>query len=553
MKKSTLILTCIALVFISCKTTGMDEEEVTKLESSSDKKNISSVQENPESSSSEKNSSEESSSSSSQSSSSPEYSSEEEAAYSSSISIYEPKDQIILGGDDNDIYYPGNEKFTEFELSGFVKRWEDSLSTFGLDVDAASYTFARSRVLNYSMIPDSQEVRTEEFLNYFDYNYEEPTAGVFGITTEFTRSPFRDSLNILKIGLKAHTPALEQVPWNLTFLIDVSGSMSGRLDLVKQSLHILVDNMKEGDLISITTYAGKVSTVLEPISLRDSDRETIKGMISDLTAGGSTAMGDGLTNAYQVNQSAFLSHGANRVIVCSDGDANVGAVGGNALLELIQDYVDQGIMLSTLGFGLGNYQDATMEKLANSGNGNYYYIDGIDEAERIFTDKIASTIEAVAIDAKIQVQFNQPIAMYRLLGYENRDIADTLFHADTTDAGELGPGHTVTALYEFNYDSIAYSDPVVTVHLKYKDKDGNNIEQLFESEIDYNFKDHSNLSNDTKLSILVGEYADILRRTPHVSTTLPELWSLAQDWQVNTNEQRNEFYQILEKAATLSP
>ncbi|MGL1902284.1 MAG: von Willebrand factor type A domain-containing protein [Fibrobacterales bacterium] len=456
---------------------------------------------------------------------------------------------LTLGSSGN--FYPGSETFSSFQLGGFVATVDDNQSTFGLDVDAASYTFARSRILDYAMVPDSQAVRTEEFINYFEYDYPEPEEGVFTILTDIAESPFRDSVSILRVGLKAHTPSVERVPWNLTFLLDISGSMRGRIDLVKESLYVLIDNMQEGDYLSITTYAGSVSTVLNPISLKDSDREAIKGLLKDLTTGGGTAMGDGMTNAYTVNRSAFLSDGVNRVIVCSDGDANIGSVRGEEMLTQIQEYVDGGIMMSTLGFGIGNFQDATMEKLANKGNGNYYYIDGIKEAQRIFGKKIAATIEAVAIDTKIQLEFDtQKVKRYRLLGYENRDIADELFEVDTTDAGEIGPGHTVTALYELVMNDENNGTMLGSVRIRYQNTKGTSYEESSTIVVSDNTTFESQ-DDDFKFAALVGEYSDVLRKTPHSHSTLAGVLSYAQQWQLDDNDERKEFYEILESVAGL--
>ncbi len=449
------------------------------------------------------------------------------------------------------VYYPGTTEYSSFQLGGFIETLIDNQSTFGLDVDAASYTLARS-VLNSNQLPDSAQVRTEEFINYFTYNYPEPENSVFHISADIAASPFRDTLQVLRVGMRAYTPEIRRQPWNLTFLIDISGSMNGRLDLVKESLSILIDNMKEGDYLSITTYAGSVQTILEPISLMDSDRETIKGMISDLESGGGTGMADGMTNAYTVNRSALLSEGVNRVIVCSDGDANIGARGGDDLLALIEEYVDEGIMMSTLGFGLGNYKDNTMETLANKGNGNYYYIDGINEAQRIFGDKIAATIESIAIDTKIQVEFDsEKVRSYRLLGYENRDIADELFEVDSTDAGELGPGHTVTALYELVLTKGLPSNTTLgSVRLRFKDLQGTSFEESIEITTS-NSMSFDDQDSDFRFATLVGEYADILRKTPHSTTTLTELQNIAQAWGLDDSDERIEFYEILKKASIL--
>ncbi len=447
-------------------------------------------------------------------------------------------------------YYPGTEDFSSFQLAGFVLTTEDNQSTYGLDVDAGSYTWARNQI-NYGYLPDSQSVRTEEFINYFRYDYAEPTDGVFSISTDISDSPFRDSVHIMRIGLKAATPKTEYVPWNITFLIDISGSMGSRLDLVKESLYFLIDNMRDDDFISITTYAGSVTTVLEPVSIKDKSKAAIKALIGDLKSGGGTSMSDGMTNAYETNQSAFLNTGVNRVIVCSDGDANIGSTRGEDMLKEIEKYVDEGIFMSTLGFGTGNYKDNTMEELANRGNGNYYYIDGMEESKRIFGEQLAATIQAVAIDAKIQVTFDESTVLsYRLLGYENRDIADTLFEVDSTDAGEIGQGHTVTALYELILapgaeSANAYGD----IRIRFKDVEGETHEESIV--IENNALSFTDQATDFQFSVLVGEYADILRKTAHSYTTLQGLWIQAVEWNLNDNDQRKEFYNLLEQATTL--
>ena len=427
------------------------------------------------------------------------------------------------GGD----YYPGEERHGELTYNGFVFTTEDNLSTFGVDVDAGSYTFGRKKI-NEGMVPNPSSVRVEEYINYFRQDYQPPDDQPFSVNIDGAPSPFRsDDLHLLRIGLMGREASEEEMPWNLTFLIDISGSMRSRLDLVKESLYILVDNMRLGDQVSICTYAGSVGTVLNPTSLLENDADAIKDIISDLEAGGSTAMASGLQNAYDVNNSDFIEYGVNRIIVCSDGDANVGATSHEEILELIEEYVDQGITLSTLGFGSGNYNDYLMEQLADQGNGNYYYIDSIEEAERLFTEELLAVMEVIAKDVKIQVEFNAAsVLRYRLIGYENRDIDDEDFENDSTDAGEIGAGHRVTALYEIELTQSGISNLGI-VHLRYKLPNG---------EIDIPFDVHINrqdladqfvdASNRFRFTAGVAEYAEIVRESPHVETTLPVVEAL---------------------------
>ncbi len=451
------------------------------------------------------------------------------------------------GGD----YYPGNEQFGELSYHGFVYTADDNLSTFGADVDAGSYTFGRKKI-NEGWLPPAESVRVEEYINYFRQNYEAPTNDPFAVMIDGAPSPFRsDSLHLLRIGLQSRLSTAEDIPWNLTFLVDISGSMTSRLELVKESLYILVDNMRIGDQISICTYAGRVGTVLMPTSLQGNDAEAIKNIISDLQAGGSTAMASGLQNAYSVNSSALLGQGVNRVIVCSDGDANVGATSTQSILELISDYVDQGITLSTLGFGQGNYNDYLMEQLADQGNGNYYYIDTLDEAERLFTEELSALMEIVAKDVKIQVEFNAAaVERYRLIGYENRNIEDEDFENDSTDAGEIGAGHRVTALYELELKNNS-PDQIGTVHLRYKLPDGD-TDIAFErfissSDLTSNFYQ---ASARFRFTAGVAEFAEILRESPHVNTTLSMVENLVSNSLVASDERDVELLELIRKAQT---
>jgi len=357
----------------------------------------------------------------------------------------------------------------------------------------------------------------------------------------------------LRIGLQGREPAEgESQPWNLTFLVDISGSMTSRLDLVKGSLFILVDNMRAGDQISICTYAGGVRTVLTPTPLAEIGKESIKGIISELQSGGSTAMASGLQNAYNVNMSGFLDDGVNRIIVCSDGDANVGAVRHEEILELIASYVAEGITLSTLGFGQGNYNDLLMEQLADKGNGNYYYIDSLAESERLFTEELIAMMEVIAKDVKIQVEFDPyKVIRYRLIGYENRAIADEDFEDEETDAGEIGAGHRVTALYELELSNNPLGH-LLTVHLRYKLPRGTADIALdvpvARSDLAETFYA---ASRRFQFTAAMAEYAELLRGSPYVTTTLADVESLAAQTLWGDDDRDVEFLELVRKAQTV--
>lgn len=456
----------------------------------------------------------------------------------------------LSGGGTYSDSYPGAEKSHPFTPHAFVPASEDNLSTFGLDVDKASYTFHRKKVLQEGMLPDPRAVRTEEFLNYFGFSCANGRGDdVFRIEVETARSAFRDSLVNLRIGLEARDSRPAGAPWNLTFLVDVSGSMTERLELVKRSLGYLVDAMRPGDRISVATYAGSVSTVLEPTTLAERDKAAIKGILGDLKPGGGTAMSDGLANAYAVNRRGYLDGGVNRVIVCSDGDANIGAAGWDEMLKRIREYKDDGITLSTLGFGLGNFNDANMEMLADRGNGNYYYIDSDQEAQRLFREELTSMMQVVAWDSKVQVEFDEAaVRSYRLLGYENRDIADTAFKNDTTDAGELGAGHTVTALYELVLENPAA--PLGTLHLRYRDAAG--VNRSLDRELgSFTGKGFAQASTDFRFAFAVAEYAEILRGSGFVGTGMQDVAAMLKGLDAGGDSKRTEFAQIVAKAAGL--
>jgi len=327
---------------------------------------------------------------------------------------------------------------------------EVPLSTFSIDVDRASYSNVR-RFLNQGTLPPINAVRIEELINYFTYNYPQPDdEHPFSINTEVIPCPWNKDHQLALIGLQGKKVVLDHMPpANFVFLIDVSGSMNNpdKLPLLKRSMGLLVNELRNNDRVAIVVYAGNAGLVLP--STTGSNKEKIMEAINNLEAGGSTAGGAGINLAYKVAREHFLSEGNNRVILATDGDFNVGVSSDGELVTLIEEKRKEGVFLTVLGFGTGNYQDAKMEKLADKGNGNYAYIDNIMEAQKTLVSEMGGTMLAIAKDVKLQVEFNPAsVKEYKLIGYENRLLHDRDFNDDTKDAGELGSGHTVTALYE---------------------------------------------------------------------------------------------------------
>ncbi len=324
------------------------------------------------------------------------------------------------------------------------------VSTFSADVDTGGYANVR-RLLNQGSLPPDGAVRLEEMVNYFPYDYALPSDGSpFGVTTELAPSPWNPHTRLLRIGIKASDRAVaELAPANLVFLVDVSGSMDRRegLPLVKSTLKLLVDQLRDQDRVSLVVYAGESRVVLEPTSGRD--KAKIRNAIEQLTAGGSTAGASGIELAYQMARQGFIKDGINRILLATDGDFNVGISDFDSLKQMAADKRKTGVSLTTLGFGVDNYNEHLMEQLADAGDGNYAYIDNLREARKVLVDQLSSTLAVVAKDVKLQVEFNPAqVSEYRLLGYENRALKREDFNNDKVDAGEIGAGHTVTALYE---------------------------------------------------------------------------------------------------------
>ena len=403
--------------------------------------------------------------------------------------------------------------FQHYGVNPFIDTEDDQFSTFAIDVDTASYTIAR-RFLDDGHLPDQNSIRVEEFVNYFDQGYAAPTDDAFAIHLDGSPSPFGNGNHwLMRVGLQGKELLDEQrQDATLIFTIDISGSMAreDRLGLVKRSLRLLVDELRSDDKVAIVTYGDRGSVLLGATEARE--RGKILQAIDSLEPGGSTYVEDGLKVAYKLAVEEVASNRITRVMVLSDGVGNVGNTGHESILRQVQDYVDQGVTLTTVGFGMGNYNDILMEQLANDGDGAYYYVDTITEARRIFVEDLTGTLQVIAKDAKVQVEFNpEVVSRYRLLGYENRDVADEDFRNDAIDAGEIGAGHSVTALYELKLREGA-EGVIGTVYMRYEDVGLNEV-----VEINREFH-HSDLAADFEetaptfqLSAVVAEFAEVLR------------------------------------------
>ncbi|AWV90786.1 vWA domain-containing protein [Bradymonas sediminis] len=433
---------------------------------------------------------------------------------------------------------------------------DDALSTFSIDVDTGAYTLAR-RAINSGAMPSPGTVRVEEFVNYFKYDYPAPKDGAFGVSLDAAPSPFEPALNrkIVRVGVQGKRLNREsRKPVHLTFLVDVSGSMSGhdRIELAKESLQILTRNLGEEDTIAISTYSGAVKTILEPTGA--AQRAKISKAIDSLSAGGGTRMGDGLELAYKMALKGFVADHANRVIVLSDGDANVGATTFPEILSTIRSYVEDGVTLSTIGFGMGNYKDQMMEQLANQGNGNYYYIDSKKEAQKVFGEQLDGTLQVIAKDVKIQVEFDaDSVISYRLLGYENRDIADNDFRNDRVDAGEIGAGHSVTALYEVVLSEAAARGKAIsqlaTVRIRAKTPTGTQArEQAFVLTTRDMHAKLADASQDFQFATAVAGFAEVLRDSPYAKgLSLALVEELAKSASTPAQADRQEFIGLVAK------
>ncbi len=461
----------------------------------------------------------------------------------------------------------------------FVAVNQHPLSTFSIDVDTASYANVR-RMLTSGQLPPKGAVRIEELLNYFSYDYPQPEGDVpFSANIEIAGCPWKPEHRLARIGLKGKEIATDKRPVsNLVFLIDVSGSMQceNKLPLVVQGLKLLVNQLTENDRVAIVVYAGAAGTVLD--STTGDHKPVILAALDRLQAGGSTNGAGGIRQAYAVAQQHFIKSGTNRVILCSDGDFNVGTTSQSELVSLIEDKAKSGVFLTVLGFGLGNYKDSTMEKLADKGNGNYGYVDSLNEAKKIFVEQMSGTLITIAKDVKIQIEFNPAqVGAYRLIGYENRLLAKEDFNNDKKDAGEIGAGHTVTALYEIvpagqpiptdgNVDALKYQTPtgttpaatesqeLLTLKLRYKAPDGD-TSQLVSVPVSDAGKKFSQASPDFVWAIAVAQFGLLLRDSTHKgNATMASVLEMAQSSRgADKQGYRTEFLELVNAAARLLP
>lgn len=413
---------------------------------------------------------------------------------------------------------PDNQ-FQDYGVNPSERTDWDNLSTFAVDVDTASYTLARRYILD-GLLPPYDAVRVEEFVNYFRMNYPYPRRETFAVYADGARSPFdHETSYLLRFGIQGKMVEDEdRLPVNLVFVIDISGSMSmqNRLQLVKDSLRMLVERLRPQDTVGIVVYGSRARSVLEPISAAEKTR--ILRVIQDLRTEGATNVEEGLNLGFQMALEHFQYESNNRIILCSDGVANVGVTSPDMLLKQVRGYVVEDIRLSTVGFGMGNFNDVLMEQLADNGDGFYSYVDDLLEAERLFVDNLTANLETIALDARVQVDFNpQVVSEYRLIGYENRDMADEDYFEDSVDAGEVGAGHSVTAIYAVKMYPQAQGE-AATLFLRWKDPQTFEMletqKSLYVEDLSARFE---NADPYFQLSVVAAQYAEILRESPYTS------------------------------------
>ena len=479
-------------------------------------------------------------------------------------------------GRPNEDFEGNTEAYSHIDENPFLEAARAPLSTFSIDVDTASYSNTR-RFLKDGQLPPKDAVRIEELVNYFSYDYPQPVGNApFSVTAEISEAPWNTSHRLVHIGLQGKRIATDNLPpANLVFLLDVSGSMNEplKLPLVKSAMRMLSEQLTSRDRVAMVVYAGSSGLVLPSTS--GERKGEILAAIDRLEAGGSTNGGDGIQLAYKIAQENFIRNGVNRVILATDGDFNVGVTSEGDLVRLIEEKRQSGVFLSVLGFGTGNVKDSTMEKLADKGNGNYAYIDSNAEARKVLGEQIGGTLFTIAKDVKIQVEFNpKQVAAYRLIGYENRLLRDQDFNDDTKDAGEIGAGHTVTALYEVvpygqkfenpGVDALKYQQPVkpsemansnelMTVKLRYKEPTQDQSKLVSVSLADSRAK-LDTASENFRFSSAVAAFGMLMRDSKYkADASYNKVLELARaSTGADPQGYRSEFIQLVETARTLS-
>lgn len=483
----------------------------------------------------------------------------------------ETTDETMMGNETYDtdcVPEENNEEYNSTTENPFTKVTDAPLSTFSTDVDTASYTNVRRMIENGEDI-DADAVRTEEFINYFKYDYQYPeNDDAVAITTQLSDCPWNSESKLMLVGLQAEEVETQNIDSNIVFLIDVSGSMSdeNKLPLVQSAFTMLSENLGENDRISIVTYAGSDEIVLEGESGANFDK--ISSSINSLTAGGSTAGADGINTAYNLASEYFIEGGNNRVILATDGDLNVGLSSEEELTSLIEQKRDSGVFLSVLGFGSGNLKDDRLEALADNGNGNYAYIDSEDEAERVLVSEMNGTLYTVAKDVKIQVEFNPTnVSQYRLVGYENRLLDDEDFEDDTKDAGDIGSGQQVTALYEIipasnstfsdgkdlkyqldsseekSNDTTGLDKEMLTVSLRYKDPDDDQSKLIDATVKNSDYTNKAPTALD--LSSHIAEFSMYLRNSEYLSDDVSPVDIYSYLNENGIGDKNDEFFNLL--------
>ena len=488
--------------------------------------------------------------------------------------LYRHKPQVASAFQQYPQYW-NTEEYDRIYENSFLLALDNPLSTFSIDVDTASYSNIR-RFINSNQFPYKDAVRIEEMINYFSYDYPLPRDNhPFSIYTEISTCPWNDAHRLIHIGLQGRKlESRELPPSNLVFLLDVSGSMSpaSKLPLLQQAFKLLVKELGANDRISIVVYAGAAGLVLP--STEATNKDAIIGAIDRLNAGGSTAGGAGIKLAYKVAEENFIQEGNNRIILATDGDFNVGVSSTSELVRMIEDYRKKGIFLTILGFGMGNYKDGRMEQLADKGNGNYYYIDNLMEAKKVFVNDMRGTLFTIAKDVKLQIEFNPAkVKAYRLIGYENRLLNKEDFADDTKDAGELGAGHTVTALYEIipygsqeevpGVDDLRYQDnrispkafkskEIMTLKLRYKKPDGKKSKLIVHPLKDRDIS-LARTSESFKFSAAVAAFGMLLHDSEFKGdSTYKSVLNLARDGKgKDAFGYRSEFIQLVAKCSLL--
>jgi len=459
------------------------------------------------------------------------------------------------------------EEYSHIVENKFISPKDEALSTFSIDVDRASYSNVR-RFINDNKLPPIDAVRIEEMINYFPYEYDDPSDDTpFSIEHNLVKCPWNSKNQILHIGVQGKRIERNELPpSNMVFLVDVSGSMAtlNKLELVKSSLNLLVDNLRAEDKIALVVYAGSAGLVLESTS--GTDKSKIKTAIQNLSAGGSTAGGAGIQLAYKVAKENFIKDGNNRVILATDGDFNIGISDEGSLVRMIEKKREENIFLSVLGYGMGNYKDNKMQSLADSGNGNHSYIDNLTEAKKILIEEFGGTLFAIAKDVKIQIEFNPEfVSSYKLIGYENRLLDKEDFNNDKKDAGDLGAGHSVTAFYEIipkkflnkqksKVDKLKYQTSssvenhaeFATIKMRYKKPKGTKSQKI-EEVIPPNLSNQ--VSSDVSFGLCVAEFGMQLRESEEVehrsfSDLLESVQSINE---VDENGYRSEFLSLIER------